>query len=383
MKILNRPIITEEQISGFVDLFGRGIDQYVQKDESVSTADWLADFIVSEIEGYDPAKALQDVGRIADVIGSFNNSMKEVDTAESNGISKGDWLASVIKAETEELSNEEQGHVIEAFAGAAESESILLGEAVNENPEGDFNREIDLEWDLEQDEEADRKKTYSKAELSGILKGVGRAVTTLSMQGALVKTGIDMAEKVIAGKQIKPNKVLLDLLASGDDDGLKMVTSGVLDIASKKGVLSAVPPETTIEVLSVVGSTAIENLKTIQEIQQGEVSVIKGASRMVKTTVVGCGALWKVTKDMKVTDVVSMIPAIGPTAKVVSDVVATTIGYKADVTLGQVVKPVGERIAKVVKPHVEAATKKIKKEVAKAFEKGIKQGTKTLGKILC
>ena len=102
---------------------------------------------------------------------------------------------------------------------------------------------------------------------------------------------------------------------------------------------------------------------------------------MVKTTVVGCGALWKVTKDMKVTDVVSMIPAIGPTAKVVSDVVATTIGYKADVTLGQVVKPVGERIAKVVKPHVEAVTKKIEKEAAKVFEKGIKQGAKGFAKL--
>lgn len=131
---------------------------------------------------------------------------------------------------------------------------------------------------------------YSYYQTRDLAASIGKNAVAMGLQSAAITTGFDIAKKIFDGENIEPDKLVEVAIKTGVDTSVKVVTVGVLQIAVKKGIIKFIPKETPSGIIVNIVCMGVENVKILNKIASGEISVTQGLDQMGRiTTSMACG----------------------------------------------------------------------------------------------
>lgn len=203
--------------------------------------------------------------------------------------------------------------------------------------------------------------------------GIGKQAGFAALQGAAIGVGFDIASKVWNGDEVNAEEVVEVALISGADFGIKAATAGALKVGAEKGIISIIPKGTPAGTLANIAYVAIENVKVIGKITNGELTIREGLEKMEQTTVATVAGLVAMTKGAAIGGTIGIV--FGPVGAVVGSFVGGTLAYMAG-------SKVGETVVKAAQ-KVREKSKEIVKDIGNKASEGlgfVGNGIKNVGR---
>lgn len=184
-----------------------------------------------------------------------------------------------------------------------------------------------------------------------LAKYVGKRAAIAGLQGAAIATGFHLAAKLVADEPIDAEEVVTTALKTGADSGIKSVAAGAVKVASERGLIKVIPKGTSMGAIVNVVCVAIENVKILMRVANGEITMGEALDLMGCNTVAMTFGLKWGTAGIGVGIVaLSWIPVVGP---VIGGVVGGLVGYMAGSKMGETVYQTAKKIAEVAKNTVK------------------------------
>lgn len=200
-----------------------------------------------------------------------------------------------------------------------------------------------------------------KCDIKHLAQGIGRQAGYAAVQGAVIGAGLDLAQKVWDGEEIKGEEVVETALKSGADFGVKSAAAGAIKVGVEKDIIKVIPKGTPLSTISNIAFVAVENIKVLGKVATGELTASEGLEKMGQTTVSATAGLVAMGKGAAIGVAVGTL--LGPVGTAVGGFIGGSIGYMA-----------GSKVGKVI---FEGAKKIVKR--GKEFIKNTLEGVKNLG----
>lgn len=181
--------------------------------------------------------------------------------------------------------------------------------------------------------------------------GIGKNAAKAGLQGAAIGVGMDIAQKLWKGEEIKGKDVLKTALTSGADFATKSAVAGALKVGVEKGIIKAIPKGTPAGTLANIAFVAVEDCKIIYKMAKGELTAKEGFDQLGRTTVSTIGGMVAMGKGASIGASVGSV--FGPIGSAIGGFIGGTIGYIAG-------SKVGEYIYKGAKAICKTAWKAVK-----------------------
>lgn len=181
--------------------------------------------------------------------------------------------------------------------------------------------------------------------------GIGKQAGYAAIQGAAIGAGIEIATKVWNGEEVKAEEVVEKAIVSGADFGIKAATAGTLKVGVEKGIIKMIPKGTPAGTLANIAFVAIENVKVLVKVGNGELTLKEGFEKMEQTTVATVAGIAASVKGTAIGAAIGSV--LGPVGTVVGGFIGGTVGYIAGSKVGEIVvkgvQKVREKAIEVVK----------------------------------
>lgn len=208
---------------------------------------------------------------------------------------------------------------------------------------------------------------YNNYNTKDLAMAVSKNTGVLVLQAAAVTTGLAIASKAFNGERIDGDELIETALSTSCDTGLKMVASGTMQVAVRRGLIRCIPSGTPAHVIVNTVCVGIENAKIAYKVAKGEISVQKGLDLMRCTTTSMIGGLLCSAQGFVIgASLAAWVPIIGPVLSVVTGLVGGMVGYAAGAKVGEMVCSAGTKIATAAKTIAKAMTHTIKKGMTTA-----------------
>lgn len=189
--------------------------------------------------------------------------------------------------------------------------------------------------------------TFNTRELA---LNIGKNAGLVGLQAVAITTGFDLVKKTIQREPIDGDETIELALKVGADSGIKAATAGALKVASERGIVSIIPPGTTVSVITNIACFGIENAKILAKVAIGELSMSEALDLMGRTsTAMVYGLGWGASGMAIGAVALSWIPIAGP---IVGGIVGGTVGYMAGSKFGSAVYTGLKKVGGVVKSVV-------------------------------
>lgn len=165
--------------------------------------------------------------------------------------------------------------------------------------------------------------------------GIGKQTAYSCLQGAAVGAGMEIATKVWNGEPIDGEEVVENAIVTGADFGVKTATAGALKTASEKGILTAIPKGTKGSTFANIAFVAVEDVKVLGKVANGELTAKEGIDTMEQTTVSCVAGIAASTKGAAIGAKIGSV--LGPVGAAVGGFVGGTVSYMAGSKVGQTV----------------------------------------------
>ncbi|KQY94275.1 hypothetical protein ASD24_01555 [Paenibacillus sp. Root52] len=177
--------------------------------------------------------------------------------------------------------------------------------------------------------------------LKDLTSHMTKNVATAGFQAATLSASFEIVYKKMSNQAIKPEDVVEIALRTGTDAGIKSATAVALKVASEKGLISVIPKGTPAGVIATIASIAIENVKVLRKVAEGELSIVQSFEKMERVTVSAVGGL--ITGGIGASKgavigatALSWLPVIGSASgAIIGSIIGGTIAYMAGSTLGE------------------------------------------------
>lgn len=219
---------------------------------------------------------------------------------------------------------------------------------------------------------------YSHYQTRDLALSIGKNAGAMALQAAAITTGLNIAHKVFEGEEIDTDELVEIAIKSGADTSIKTVTAGTLQVAIRRGIIRFIPKATPAGVIANIACVGIENVKILNKIASGELSVTKGLDQMGRVSVSMAGGFWGMAKGGAIAKLITgkilkssllcVAPVLGGPIAVATGLVCGMVGYFGGSKVGDVVYNTGKKVAGAAKT------------VAKAAWNGIKTAGRTIGK---
>ena len=200
-----------------------------------------------------------------------------------------------------------------------------------------------------------------ECQIKYLAQGIGRQAGYAAVQGAVIGAGLDLAQKVWDGEEIKGEEVVETALKSGADFGVKSAAAGAIKVGVEKDIIKVIPKGTPLSTISNIAFVAVENIKVLGKVATGDLTATEGLEKMGQTTVSATAGLVAMGKGAAIGGAVGTF--LGPVGTAVGSFIGGSIGYMA-----------GSKFGKAV---FEGAKKIVKR--GKEFIKNTLEGVKNLG----
>jgi hypothetical protein len=197
-------------------------------------------------------------------------------------------------------------------------------------------------------------------------------VAMAGIQSAAITVGYDLVYKTIAKKEIEINEVVGLALKTGADSWVKTSVTVALKIASEKGLLKVIPPGTPPAILANIATVSVENVKVLNKVAKGELSVTQGLQQIERVTVATVAGLLSAELGALKGGAIgaialSWIPVVGtPVGAVLGGIIGGTVGYMAGSTIGGKICETVQKVRKAVTTTLRAGARVVGKSVSKA-----------------
>lgn len=168
-----------------------------------------------------------------------------------------------------------------------------------------------------------------------IALGISKQVGIAGLQGAAIGAGMELVSKAWKGEPIDGEKVVETALVAGSDASVKVAVAGALKAASEKGVLKVIPKGTPASTLANIAFIAVENVKVLRRVANGELTVKEGFDQMQQTTGSCVAGIVAAAKGASVGATIGAV--LGPIGSAVGGFVGGAVGYMAGSKMGQAV----------------------------------------------
>lgn len=202
---------------------------------------------------------------------------------------------------------------------------------------------------------------WNQYKTKDLVKGIAKQARSAALQGAAIGAGIDVAEKLFTGKDIKSKDVLKTALKSGADSGAKAALAGALKVASEKGVIRLIPKGTPVGVFANIACIAVENIKIIAKIANGELSMQEGLYKMEEIAVAMIGGFVLMGKGAAIGGTVGLV--FGPVGVAIGSFIGGTIGYMMGSKAGEIFVRTSRKIRNYVTNKVVENVNSVKDKI--------------------
>lgn len=192
--------------------------------------------------------------------------------------------------------------------------------------------------------------------------GIGKQACYAGIQGAAISAGFDVAQKLYNGEEIKSEEVVEAAIAGGVDTGVKAAAAGALKVGSEKGIIGVIPKGTPAGTIATIACVAVENVKVLGRMADGQLTMQEGLEKMEQTTVATVAGISAMSEGTAIGAAVGSV--LGPVGAAVGGFVGGTIGYMAGSKVGETVVKVAQKIrhgaVKVAKAIAKTAVSAVK-----------------------
>lgn len=283
----------------FKEFLGSFINSYAEREESESFSGWLENKLRQEIPELSEEASKKLTEEIFDGIANYNNTLKEVNAAAENGVSKDEWLAEKLEEAYSNMPLDQAGKTL------LQIEKSCL----------DSNNELLRELDPSQTEVyIDEEPTeWNKFNLKKKAYDIGKQIALTGTAAAtnVLKNKVQDEENTIG-------EVIQDTFENGlinDPDEVKAVVAGAVMVASEKGLKTVLPAETDAETICDLAGAAVECSQAIFDAANGNCSGTDVLERTGRAAVAAGCNIWKRTLE----GYVLSIPYVGSAVRFLLD----------------------------------------------------------------
>lgn len=213
------------------------------------------------------------------------------------------------------------------------------------------------------------KTDWNSYQTRELVVNLGKQAGQAGIQAALLGVGISLAKKAFDGEKIETEDLVKTAISTGSDTCVKAATGGALKVAAEKGIISILPPGTPAGTIAKIACVAVENVKILWKVANGELTVSEATERMGRTSVAMYAGLSSGAVGAGVgAAVLSFIPVVGP---IVGGIVGGMLGYTAGSKVGEKVFEMGKKVVKsgvaIVKKAIEGPREVVSGVVASLF----------------
>ena len=367
---INTECLSDKEAKHLKELFKKSLAAYKEKDAAQSDQEWLENLFVNEIANMDAVLARQDAEKIVTTISRFSENMKAIAQSEQGGTSKEAWLAKKLE-QTQGMTDQEKGKAfselsqclyernMELAGETEESDEVLMGEVIDE-----------------------KEKDYQPFELKEMAMEIGRNASAMALQNVSVTLGSSLAEKILSNEVIEADELVYEALASGKEASLEVITSGILEVASKNKMLSSIPPDTASDVLANIACVGVKQAGILKRLALGEISLTMALQQVSRMGISVVANLWETAKITGMSLCLKgWVPILGPVMTVVPDFVgALAVGF-AGKKLKTLVRDVRNKLASAAKTVARTAVQGLKR-VADKVKSGYRKAKTFIKNIL-
>lgn len=174
---------------------------------------------------------------------------------------------------------------------------------------------------------------WNEYKAKDLARGIGKQVSYAAFQGVLISAGVEMAQKLWAGKQIDGEEVIETAIVSGVDFGLKVAVGGALKAGAEKGIITLIPKGTPVSTIANIAFVAVEDVKVVGKMATGELSFKEGIDKIEQTTVATAVGLATMLEGAEFGVAAGTI--FGPAGSAIGGFIGGTVGYMAGSTFGE------------------------------------------------
>jgi hypothetical protein len=196
-------------------------------------------------------------------------------------------------------------------------------------------------------------KNWNEYAAKDLAVGVAKQTGQAALMGAAIGVGFNIAEKVWKGEDIDGEEIVETALKTGADFGVKAAAAGALKVGAERGIISCIPKGTPAGIIANVVFVAVENVKIVGKMIDGELTPEEGLEKMEETTVSTVAGIAAGAKGAAVGAAIGSV--FGPPGAAVGALVGGTVGYMAGSKIGETVVKVAQKVrkcARVVVPTV-------------------------------
>lgn len=203
---------------------------------------------------------------------------------------------------------------------------------------------------------------YNHFQTKDLAMSIGKNAGVMALQSAAVITGLNVAVKVCRGEQIDSDELIEEAIRTGADTSLKVVTTGTLQVAIRRGIIRFIPLNTPAGVIVNISCVGIENVKILWKIASGELSLTKGFDQMGRVSVSMIGGLAGMAKGTLLgAAATAWIPVIGAPLAVLTGFTGGMAGYFAGSKIGDAIYSAGKKVVETGRKIGKAAWESVKK----------------------
>lgn len=237
---------------------------------------------------------------------------------------------------------------------------------VIEAPDGTTSKAISKKKAKELQNEAQSGKwkdiDWNDYKTSDIAIGIGKQAGEAALLGAAVGVGLDTAQKIWRGEKIEGKELVEVAIITGSDFGVKAAVAGALKVGVEKGIITMIPKGTPAGTIADIAYVAIENVKVLGKIANGELTLKEGIEKIEQTTVSTVTGIAAGIKGTAIGAKIGMV--LGPIGAVIGGFIGGTVGYMAGSKFGETVV----KCAQKVRTKIEEVTKYVKKKASDAVD---------------
>ncbi len=210
---------------------------------------------------------------------------------------------------------------------------------------------------------------YNNLSTKEIAASIGKNTGKMALLSMALTTGANLVQKLFKGEKIEADELVKDVITTGADTSVKIVTAGTLQVAVRKGILKFIPKNTSAGILANIACVAVENVKILWKIAKGELSLTQGIDRMGRTTTAMIGGFIGAAVGV---GIAATIPVVGIPTAIVTGFIGGMLGYSCGEKIGDMVYSTVKKVATVAKEIVKKFITKTK-EVFTSIKTGIKR----------
>lgn len=198
-----------------------------------------------------------------------------------------------------------------------------------------------------------------------IALGIGKQVGTSCLQGAAIGAGSYAIGKMINGEPIDGEEVVEAAITTGADFGVKTATAGALKVAAEKEIIKVIPKGTPASTLTNIAFVAVEDVKILGKVAEGELTVKEGLDEMEQTTVATVAGIAASKTGGAAGAAIGSV--LGPVGTMVGGFVGNAVGYMAGSSVGKAITKAGQKVRDTARKVVSKVADTVREGAARLF----------------